>query len=220
MAQQERAIRTRAAILQAAAEVFAERGYAATTVADILKVAGVTKGALYFHFDSKKALAKGVLGVQTSLDVPAQNFKLQEMVDTAMVVAHRLTHDPVLRAGAKLSEDRDGRSQYGSAWPAWIELLTRYLVEAQQRNEVLAHVVPRETAEFVLTAFHGAQTYSHLEKNLTDIEYRVSVLFRHMLPSIAAPAVLANLDTAPDRGARVYAQMQSESEELPALRAG
>ena len=61
MAQQERAVRTRRAVLEAAAGVFAERGYAAATIAEILNRAGVTKGALYFHFDSKAALARGVL---------------------------------------------------------------------------------------------------------------------------------------------------------------
>ncbi len=54
MARQERAVRTRHAVVQAAAQVFAERGYAAATIAEILDRAGVTKGALYFHFDSKR----------------------------------------------------------------------------------------------------------------------------------------------------------------------
>jgi len=59
MAQQERAVRTRRAVLEAAAAVFAERGYAAATIGEILARAQVTKGALYFHFDSKAALAQG-----------------------------------------------------------------------------------------------------------------------------------------------------------------
>lgn len=65
MVQQERAFRTRHVVLEAAAQVFAEHGYATARIADILKIAGVTKGALYFHFDSKETLAKGVLELQT-----------------------------------------------------------------------------------------------------------------------------------------------------------
>lgn len=64
MARQERAVRTRRAILEAAAAVFDERGYEAATIADILARAGVTKGALYFHFCSKQELAQGVLDEQ------------------------------------------------------------------------------------------------------------------------------------------------------------
>lgn len=66
MAKQDRAIRTRRAILEAAAIVFEKQGFQAATITDILKMAGVTKGALYFHFQSKEALAHGVLNEQGS----------------------------------------------------------------------------------------------------------------------------------------------------------
>ena len=44
---------SRAALLDAAMRSFAERGYAATTVADIVGAAGHTSGAFYFHFKDK-----------------------------------------------------------------------------------------------------------------------------------------------------------------------
>ncbi|MFD6749883.1 TetR family transcriptional regulator, partial [Streptomyces anthocyanicus] len=62
MAKQDRAIRTRQTILDAAAQVFEKQGYQAATITEILKVAGVTKGALYFHFQSKEELALGGVG--------------------------------------------------------------------------------------------------------------------------------------------------------------
>ncbi|MFJ3026035.1 ScbR family autoregulator-binding transcription factor [Streptomyces tendae] len=206
MARQERAVRTRRAVLEAAATVFAEHGYAAATVADILKTAGVTKGALYFHFDSKEALARGILEVQTDQRVAEQEVKLQEMVDVAMTVAHRLVNDPLLRAGARLSADPVGRKHYGSAWHLWVDVLTEILTQARERGETLSHVVPREAAEMVIGAYNGVQLYSHLETGLQDVEYRVSVLLKHLLPSIASPSVLMRLDVAPDRGARLVSE--------------
>ncbi len=53
---QHRAEETRSHILDAAGGLFAERGYAATSVADICARAGVTKGAFYHHFESKQAV--------------------------------------------------------------------------------------------------------------------------------------------------------------------
>ena len=53
---QQRAEETRSHILDAAGELFAERGYDATSVADICARAGVTKGAFYHHFKSKQAV--------------------------------------------------------------------------------------------------------------------------------------------------------------------
>ncbi|MFI7012258.1 ScbR family autoregulator-binding transcription factor [Streptomyces sp. NPDC050145] len=206
MAQQQRAVMTRRTVLEAAATVFAEHGYTAATVADILKAAGVTKGALYFHFDSKEALAQGVLEVQTDLKLPPQEVKLQEMVDVCMAVAHQLVRDPVLRAGARLSSDPIGRRHYRSAWPLWVDMLTEILTEARQRGETMSHIVPRDIAEMVVSAFNGVQLYAQLETELADVEGRVSVLLKHLLPAIASPAVLMQLDAEPDRGARLVAE--------------
>jgi AcrR family transcriptional regulator len=51
----------RSAIEQAATRLFAERGYAATTVDDIVKAAGLTKPMLYRHFESKQELCIALL---------------------------------------------------------------------------------------------------------------------------------------------------------------
>ncbi len=56
--QAERRAATRGRILDVARSLFAEHGYDATTIADLLDAAGVSKGALYHHFDSKDAVAE------------------------------------------------------------------------------------------------------------------------------------------------------------------
>ncbi|WP_155358826.1 TetR/AcrR family transcriptional regulator [Acrocarpospora macrocephala] len=55
------AAETRERLLRAAAEVFAERGYDGTRVADIAAAAGVSNGALYAHFGSKAELLVAAL---------------------------------------------------------------------------------------------------------------------------------------------------------------
>jgi len=50
------AAETRETILRVARELFAERGYQATSVADIASAAGATKGAVFHHFKSKDEL--------------------------------------------------------------------------------------------------------------------------------------------------------------------
>src|SRR5436305_11634457 len=44
-------------ILAIAAQLFAERGFAATTVREIADAAGILSGSLYHHFDSKESMA-------------------------------------------------------------------------------------------------------------------------------------------------------------------
>ncbi|MCC5579064.1 TetR family transcriptional regulator [Microtetraspora sp. AC03309] len=51
----------RAELLAAAAEVFASRGYAVTTVREVADAAGILGGSLYYHFDSKESMADEIL---------------------------------------------------------------------------------------------------------------------------------------------------------------
>ncbi|MFC5820941.1 TetR family transcriptional regulator [Nonomuraea harbinensis] len=60
------AAETRERLLRAAAEVFAERGYDGTRVADIAAAAGVSNGALYAHFGSKAELLVAALRAHAS----------------------------------------------------------------------------------------------------------------------------------------------------------
>jgi AcrR family transcriptional regulator len=62
MTQQARAVETHSRIMDAAAECFAEQGYDAAGVAEICRLAGVSKGAFYHHFPSKQAVFLELLG--------------------------------------------------------------------------------------------------------------------------------------------------------------
>ncbi|MGF6254332.1 TetR/AcrR family transcriptional regulator [Ensifer sp. LBL] len=69
----ERSDTTRTAILDAARGLFVTRGYADTSTPDIVAAAGLTRGALYHHFEDKKALFRAVaereaISVATSIE--------------------------------------------------------------------------------------------------------------------------------------------------------
>ena len=52
---------TRAALLDEATRLFAQRGYAGTSLEDVAAASQVTRGAVYHHFDGKQALFEAVL---------------------------------------------------------------------------------------------------------------------------------------------------------------
>ncbi|MFJ8017106.1 ScbR family autoregulator-binding transcription factor [Streptomyces sp. NPDC096339] len=215
MAEQLRAVRTRQAILMAAAKIFEEHGYQAATISQILSEAGVTKGALYFHFQSKEDLAQGVLAEQDqSLVPPARASKAQELVDAVMLHAHRLSTDPIVRAGVRLSMDQRAQGLDRSGpFLRWSEVGVHFLRQAQEQGELLPHVVLSETADVIVGSFAGVQSMSQAVCDYADLVSRVSALMRHVLPSVVVPSILASLDLSATRGATVYAEAVKAAEE-------
>ncbi|GAB2734518.1 ScbR family autoregulator-binding transcription factor [Streptomyces bullii] len=212
MARQERAIRTRRTILEAAAAVFDERGYTSATIGEILQRAGVTKGALYFHFGSKEELALGVFEEQLAISLPPQASKLQELVDSGLVLARRLREEPLVRASVGLALDQGALGlDRTPAFRMWIDQTARTLAEAKARGELLPHVEETETAELLVASFSGVQLLSQLRCQREDLERRVVVLFDHLLPGIAVPAVLARLDISAERAGRILAESRLEA---------
>lgn len=113
--QQERARRTRAAIIRSAAVEFGKSGYAAASLNRILEGSRATKGAMYFHFDSKEDLARAVL------DTAVERYRasaerwlartdlgpldvLHGMIDE---MALRLEHDIIVQAEFRLIIEPD-----------------------------------------------------------------------------------------------------------------
>ncbi|MFF9061194.1 ScbR family autoregulator-binding transcription factor [Streptomyces sp. NPDC101213] len=208
MAKQERAIRTRRAIVEAAGAVFDEHGYTSTTIAMVLERAQVTKGALYFHFASKEALAQAVLNEQVPFgSVPAQPCKLQEIVDMTFVVARRLLDNALLRGSVRLAVDQETPSgvDHGEPFRQWAQTLTDLLEAARQRGELLPTVKPAETVGLLVGTFTGIQLMSRALTDRADLGDRLAVMWAHILPSIAVPGLLPGIDARADRGARVLA---------------
>ncbi|MEU9026352.1 ScbR family autoregulator-binding transcription factor [Streptomyces sp. NPDC048383] len=197
-------MRTRQAILEAAAVVFDEQGYDAAKLSDIVNIARVTKGALYFHFDSKEGLAQAVIDAQNEHrpTVLPQEYKAQEFLDMGMVFSHRLRHEVLMRASARLTLDQAAGRNLDKAAPyrAWIDEHVRVLQDAKRRGELLPNVDPLVPSRMIVGSFAGLNTMSHTLG--LDLEEQVSELYTYVMPSIVVPAVAIRLDTAPRRGAR------------------
>jgi AcrR family transcriptional regulator len=215
MAKQERAIRTRRAILEAAGAVFDEHGYASTTISMVLERADVTKGALYFHFPSKESLAQAVVESQVSFGaVPPQPCKLQEVIDMTFVVGQQLLGNALLRGSVRLAVDQETPAgvDHGEPFRQWADRLTELLRLAQERGELLPTVRPRDTVELLVGCFTGVQLMARALTGRADLAERLAVMWAHILPSIAVPGLLPGLDARADRGARVLAAVEEKPE--------
>ena len=200
---QDRAVRTRAAIVRAAAEVFAEQGFAGASVANITKRAGVTLGAMYFHFKSKEALAREIVhGQPERVAPPRESDGLQRVVDTTLTWAHQLLEDPVLLAGARLVMEQESFVGPGeeSSHQQWTQIMEHNLHTAQEQGELPEGADARALAHLVVNACTGAQMHSALATNRRDLPVRVVEMWQCLLPAVATPAAAARLDLDQARG--------------------
>jgi AcrR family transcriptional regulator len=118
----ERAAGTRGRLIEVAVELFGSRGYEHTSIEEVLEQAGVSKGALYHHFDSKEALFEAVFkwGEQHCMqEVAAAAMKETEHLDVLRAGCQRwldMVMDPHVRQIALI----DGPAVLG--WQRWREI--------------------------------------------------------------------------------------------------
>jgi AcrR family transcriptional regulator len=82
----------RDAVLALAADLFAEKGFRATTVRDIAERAGVLSGSLYHHFDSKEAIVDELLGSFLD-DLLARYREIEKAQETPRRALERLVEE-------------------------------------------------------------------------------------------------------------------------------
>lgn len=86
----ERTAATRAKLIAAARRLFAEKGYAETGTPEIVKAAGVTRGALYHHFEGKEALFAAVARAEADdvrRDILADSLDVDDPMEALMAGA-------------------------------------------------------------------------------------------------------------------------------------
>jgi AcrR family transcriptional regulator len=92
--QAERSESTRSALIAAARSLFAERGYASVGTEEIVRAAGVTRGALYHHFEGKRELFEAVY---EQIEV-----ELAERIAAGALEANATSPLEAMRAGSEM----------------------------------------------------------------------------------------------------------------------
>lgn len=141
---QERSERTRRRLVFAGAELFHRNGYANATLGEIAGAAGVTKGALYFHFASKDELADAVQRRGCGLLHEAVRglreggaSPLQALIDTTHWLARTLHEDPAIPASFRITKECAGQQPPAMDFHgAWLEAVCELLRMARDVGEL------------------------------------------------------------------------------------
>lgn len=197
MVRQARSEVTRQKIIAAAIDLFTDVGYDATSLGDIIDRVGVTKGALYYHFDSKESLARAVIAdgaaVVTEafaaiLSAPAPAF--ENIIHGVFVVADLARSDPLAGTAMRLARALREFSEASEAYDGWLQALSAQTIQAKDEGDLREDVDPVVVAEFVLAAFLGVELLSNATSRGADLSSRLTRAWEVMLPAIANPDAL------------------------------
>jgi len=186
---------TRRHILDVAARAFAEHGYRGISLNDIVRESGLTKGAFYFHFPSKEALALAVFRdkqedwVGQTMAAVAQRERAIDQLDAMLDVGCRIHENDasarvVGRLCIELAAEADLRSRMTPHLTTWFDMTAELIRRAQDEGDVRLDLDPQATGETIVAAFIGIEHVSEALTGFTDFRRRVEGLRALALGSI------------------------------------
>lgn len=197
---QQRAIATRAAILAAFAAAFDSAGYAATTMNEVISANSSTKGAVYFHFPSKEAIAQEFIEgwnnavTQSISDAEAAGGSISEQLRTVFTsLAEHVEDDRNIRAGFKLALDPsiDGGHE---SYRRWIDTTSDLVDAGIFSGEISDTAAGHRLAWNLCSGFVGAvHSVSILREDL-DLATRTSDMLSAYVGDAAAQSSVDRAD--------------------------
>ncbi len=197
MAPQARSEATRHKILNAAIDLFSAVGYAATGLGEVIERAGMTKGALYHHFDSKEALATAVIEqgadmIRDAFDRLCESSSpaLENMIHGVFVVTDLLVSDKTARTAELLTR---GLAEFNSAasgvWSSRLDAMTAQVKLAGIEGDLREGLDPYVVSESILNAMIGTQLLAKTTNGNDHVE-RLTRSLDLLLPAIVAETSL------------------------------
>lgn len=165
MTKQARSEYTRLHLVRSAAELFDRNGFAGATLDDVSRAAGVTKGAFYFHFASKKELggaiqaeACGMLRSFVDKLSATETYAVQSLIDITHMLGKWLDSEPVIKASLRTARECGDRGRPFTDF--YVELLSTVdatLLRAEPAGELDSGVAVDAVSTLVVTVCVGIE---------------------------------------------------------------
>jgi AcrR family transcriptional regulator len=177
-------------ILEAAASVFARRGFNEARMDDVAEEAGVSKGGLYLHFPSKDALFEGLVGYLVGLEIR----RLNAARDAEGPVADRLT--------AFFHEYAKDMQAMARFYPIIMEVYSRASRSANLRR-LLQRYLNRYAAEVAVLIQEGIDSGEFRRVDPQDVALQLLSLFEGLALLWAIDPERLSMPEVGDRGVRL-----------------
>jgi TetR/AcrR family transcriptional regulator, transcriptional repressor for nem operon len=174
---------TRERILARSAQLFNLRGYAGSSLADIMHETGLEKGGIYNHFASKEQLAVEAFDYACGLvqqrvrQVLAGKRNAIERLLAIVTVFQAMIEDPLLVGGCPVlnmaieTDDANEvlRDRARAAMNNWRDTIHRIVSKGIERQEMRAGIDADEVASIMIATLEGAIMLSNLYKDPVHI---------------------------------------------------
>lgn len=185
---------TRRMIVEKSAAVFNRKGYAGSSMSDIMAATGLEKGGLYRHFQSKDELALEAfefsIGVMTRKyrEAAFRHKKASEKLLSVLSLYRHLTTEPPFEGGCPLlntSVEADDthpllRQKAREAMESWLSFLEALLRKGIESGEFRPDLDLRETAVFLSSGFEGSIMAGKLFSDESYVELFLRQLRRYV----------------------------------------
>jgi len=183
---------TRDRLILTAMQLFWEKGYGSTSVADVLQMAKVNSGSLYHFFPGKQDLLLAVLeayrgGIDEMLLAPAWKgvadpidkiFALLARYRQSVVQTGCVYGCPIGSLALEIHEpDPPVRKALADNFNAWVDAVEQCLLEAELR--LPKRLNRRGLAEFVLTTMEGGVMQARTHRDVDYFDRAVAQLRAH-----------------------------------------
>ncbi|MBP1054173.1 TetR/AcrR family transcriptional regulator [Rhodococcus qingshengii] len=193
-AMQDRAVRTREAILTDAAQHFDVDGYGNTSINTILAASHFAKGAFYYHFPSKEAIAQQLIGdwnlaVDEAIDDTTVDAAGETAFDRLAAIfsflARKIADDVTLRAGMKLT--LEASIDNGAAFARWVDAVSDIVEPAITAGECVDGPIAHRLAWNLCSGTVGAVQAAATLREDVDVATRVQDVVSAHLKSLTGP---------------------------------
>jgi AcrR family transcriptional regulator len=192
MVRQARSEATRRRIIDSAVELINEIGYPASGLADIIERAELTKGALYYHFDSKEAVATAIIeeGAGTVLDAfrsagGSSSPAMENIVRGVFLVADAIAVDRVVQAASRLLRTFGAFNPAAKAtYVLFQDEIAERVRSAIEEDDLRSDIDTEAIVASILAAMLGAELVSSALADGRDLRRRFALNWEILLPSI------------------------------------
>jgi TetR/AcrR family transcriptional regulator, transcriptional repressor for nem operon len=176
---------SRERIVERAAELFAERGVAATSLDEVLAAAGAGKSQLYHYFRGRDELVAAAVGLRcaqvlaglTQALGAVRSLRELEQALAGFVAGFEqlgLPGCPIGSLAAEVAErNEDARAQTAAAFDAWEQLFADALERMRERGELRADACPAVLATALLASIEGGMVLSQTRKDAASLHIAV-----------------------------------------------